>query len=325
MDFIAELQGRLLEYYDPVAAKEIADIVTLVMQKYDVVPKQRGLITYESNDINLVEKFFVAKITEGLSQRTLKYYRIVLQKALPSFNKHIGDITTNDIRSYLVAMKLRGCSECTQNNDRRVLSSFFEFLRKEGDIERNPVSTIAKIREPKKVKKPLTELQLEKLRLHAGIREKAILEFLYSTGCRVSEMCNLNRNDIDFENARVIVFGKGKKYRTVFLTARCVLYLKEYLTKREDEEAPLFVSKQRPHARLGKGSIEKLLRELGKDCGIEKVHPHRFRRTCATMALHRGMPIDQVRLMLGHEKIDTTTIYAEESIDVVEQSHRKYL
>lgn len=325
MDFITELETQLLEYYKPSEAKNIADIATIVLQRYEVQPKQQGLIKYESNDIEYMQNFFVAKVTEGLSERTLRYYKYILGNALPTFNKHLVDITTNDIRAYLVRRKLKGCSETTQNNERRVLSTFFEFLRNEGKIDKNPVSRIAKIKEPKKIKKPLNDMQLETLKLKAGLREKAIIEFLYSTGCRVSEMCNLDRNDIDFERGEAIVYGKGKKYRTVFLTSKSILYLKEYLSQRQDNEPPLFVGKQKPHKRLAKGRVEQLLRELGRKCGIDKVHPHRLRRTCATMALHRGMPIDQVRLMLGHERIDTTTIYAEESIEVVKQSHAKYL
>ena len=325
MDFIDDIKAILLEHYKPAEVGTITDLVTVVLQHYDVQPKQTGLVVYEQSDVELVQKFFVAKVTQGLAERTLARYRECLKTVLPSMNKHIKDITTNDIRAHLVKMKLRGCSERTMNNDRLVLSSFFGFLMKEGEITANPVARIAKIKEPRKLKKPLTELQLETLKLNAGIREKAIIEFLYSTGCRVAEMVGLDLSDVDLEKGEAVVLGKGKKYRTVFLTPKCVLYIKNYLSTRTDNEPPLFVGKQKPHGRLNISSVGTLLRELGRKCGIEKVHPHRFRRTCATMALHRGMPIDQVRLMLGHESIETTTIYAEESMDVVKQSHAKYL
>lgn len=325
MDFIDDFKAILLEHYKPAEVGNITDLVTVVLQHYDVQPKQTGLVVYEQSDVELVQKFFVAKVTQGLAERTLARYRECLKTVLPSMNKHIKDITTNDIRAHLVKMKLRGCSERTMNNDRLVLSSFFGFLLKEGEITTNPVARIAKIKEPKKLKKPLTELQLETLKLNAGIREKAIIEFLYSTGCRVAEMVGLDLSDVDLEKGEAVVFGKGKKYRTVFLTPKCVLYIKNYLSTRTDKEPPLFVGQLKPHGRLNISSVGALLRDLGRKCGIEKVHPHRFRRTCATMALHRGMPIDQVRLMLGHESIETTTIYAEESMDVVKQSHAKYM
>ena len=325
MDFIDDFKAILLEHYKPAEVGTIADLATVVLQHYDVQPKQTGLVVYEQSDVELVQKFFVAKVTQGLAERTLARYRECLKTVLPSMNKHIKDITTNDIRAHLVKMKLRGCSERTMNNDRLVLSSFFGFLLKEGEITANPLARIAKIKEPRKLKKPLTELQLETLKLNAGIREKAIIEFLYSTGCRVSEMVGLDLSDVDLENGEAVVLGKGKKYRTVFLTPKCVLYIKNYLSTRTDKEPPLFVGQLKPHGRLNISSVGALLRDLGRKCGIEKVLPHRFRRTCATMALHRGMPIDQVRLMLGHESIETTTIYAEESMDVVKQSHNKYL
>ena len=325
MDFIEDFKAILLEHYKPDEVGTITDLVTVVLQNYYVQPKQTGLVVYEQSDVELLNKFFVAKLTQGLAERTLARYRDCLKTVLFSMNKHIRDITTNDIRAHLVKMKLRGCSERTMNNDRLVLSSFFGFLVKEGEITANPVARIEKIKEPKKLKKPLTELQLETLKLNAGIREKAIIEFLYSTGCRVAEMVGLDLSDVDLEKGEAVVLGKGKKYRTVFLTPKSVLYIKNYLSTRTDKEPPLFVSQQKPHGRLSANSVGALLRDLGRKCGIEKVHPHRFRRTCATMALHRGMPIDQVRLMLGHESIETTTIYAEESMDVVKQSHAKYM
>lgn len=325
MDFITDIKAPLLERFSPEQVNDIVDIITLSLMRYDVEPKSTALVEYKTDDFELVQKFFVAKATEGLTQNTLRYYKYVLQKALKTFNKHIKDITTNDVRAYIVSMKFRGNTERTQNNERRVLSSFFKFLLAEGEITTNPMQRIDKIKEPKKIKKPLTELQLETLKLNAGIREKAIIEFLYSTGCRVAEMVGLDLSDVDLETGEAVVLGKGKKYRTVFLTPKCVLYIKNYLSTRTDKEPPLFVGQQKPHGRLNTSSVGALLRKLGRKCGIEKVHPHRFRRTCATMALHRGMPIDQVRLMLGHESIETTTIYAEESMDVVKQSHNKYL
>ena len=335
MDFITDIKSPLMEVFSAEQVNQIVDIITVALVRYDVEPKSFALVEYRADDIELLQKFFVAKATEGLTQNTLRYYRTILEKALKTINKHIEDITTNDIRAYIVTIKFSGCSECTQTNERRVLSSFFTFLLAEGEITFNPMLRVNKIKESKKLKKPLSEEELETLRMHAkSLRDRAIIEFLYSTGCRVSEMCALDIKDVNFEKGEVVVFGKGKKYREAYLTPRCVLYLKEYLNKRTDNLPYLFTNlsperlnrhKHIPIGRLGVDLVEQMLRRLGRRLGIENVHPHRFRRTCATMALHRGMPIDQVRLMLGHENLTTTTIYAEESSDVVKQSHQKYL
>lgn len=335
MDFITDIKGPLMEIFSVEQVNQIVDIISLALVRYDVEPKSFALVEYKGDDLELLQKFFVVKATEGLTQRTLRYYKTILDKALKNINKHIKDITTNDVRAYIVSLKIRGCSERTQNNERRVLSSFFNFLLAEGEITFNPMLRVNKIKESKKLKKPLSEVELETLRMHAkNLRDRAIIEFLYSTGCRVSEMCSLDLKDVDLERGEVVVFGKGKKYRTAYLTPRCVLYLKEYLNKRKDNLPYLFTNlspeylkrhKHIPIGRLRVSLVEQMLRKLGRKLGIEDVHPHRFRRTCATMALHRGMPIDQVRLMLGHENLQTTTIYAEESSEVVKQSHQKYL
>lgn len=335
MDFITDIKGPLMEIFSTEQVNNIVDIITTTLVRYDVEPKSFALVEYKADDIEMVQKFFVAKATEGLTQKSLSYYKTILGKALKTFNKHIKDITTNDVRAYIVSLKLSGCNECTQNNERRVLSSFFKFLLAEGEITSNPMLRVNKIKESKKLKKALSEMELESLRINAkSLRDKAIIEFLYSTGCRVSEMCALDIKDVDLEKGEVVVFGKGKKYRTAYLTPRCTLYLQEYLNKRTDNLPYLFTNispeqlerhKLIPLGRLRAGLVEQMLRKLGRRLGIENVHPHRFRRTCATMALHRGMPIDQVRLMLGHENLQTTTIYAEESSEVVKQSHQKYL
>lgn len=289
MDFITDIKGPLLERFSPEQVNDIVDIITLALVRYDVEPKSTALVEYKADDFELVQKFFVAKATEGLTQNTLRYYKTVLQKALKTFNKHIKDITTNDVRAYIVSMKFRGNTERTQNNERRVLSSFFKFLLAEGEITTNPMLRINKIKEPKKLKKPLSEVELETLRIHArSLRDRAIIEFLYSTGCRVSEMCALDIKDVDFEKGEVVVFGKGKKYRTAYLTPRCALYLKEYLNKRIDNLPYLFTNlsperlkmhKHIPIDRLSTSLVEQTLRKLGRRLGIDNVHPHRFRRT----------------------------------------------
>ena len=217
---------------------------------------------------------------------------------------------------------------------RRSLNSFFGWITKEELISKNPMLRIASIRETKKVRQPFTEEELERLRQSAGsARNKCIVEFLYSTGCRVSEMCGINRDDLNFTDSQVLVLGKGKKYRMVYFSARCKVLLQEYLGQRQDSESALFVSdyegfrskKEAPVGRLSMSGVEDMIRKIGKRAGIKDVHPHRFRRTAATLALKRGMRITDVQRMLGHSDIKTTTIYAITSDEEVKREHEKYI
>ncbi len=266
----------------------------------------------------------------------MSYYRTLLSAFLKKTGKHINEITTDDIRIYLAMKKLEKLSDNSLNNIRRTLSSFFSWTTEENITSRNPTLRIKGIRQTKRLKKPLNEDEMEILRHGAKTkRDKAIIEFLFSTGCRVSEMVNINRNDIDLLNGQVDVLGKGRKYRTVYLSSRCKISLEEYLRERNDTLEALFISdysgmknevffKKDIH-RISRGAVEIMLRNLGRRVGIENVHPHRFRRTAATLALKRGMPIEQVQKMLGHESINTTTIYAQSSNDEIKTSHEKYI
>lgn len=246
---------------------------------------------------------------------------------LQCINKPIKEITEADLFMYIsMYQKKRSVSNAYLDNIRLVFSSFFGWLNNKGYIPKNPAAGLDPIKTEKRIKKPLSDTELEKLRRKCKIeRDLALLEFLYSTGVRVSELVALNRQDIDFNNMDVIVYGKGAKERETYLTAASCMHLKEYLDSRLDNNEALFVSLRSPHERLTVSGVEEILRRLGRQTGIEKVHPHRFRRTMATNILNKGMPIEEVKEILGHVKLDTTMIYCQVSRENVRHSHRKYM
>lgn len=276
---------------------------------------------------NFLNMFLASKDIEGCSSRTLKYYQDILSKFIKYIDKSIKDITTDDIRIYFSFYKENStCNAVTMDNIRRVFSSFFAWLEDEDYILKSPVRRIHRVKTATVVKETLTDENIEKLRdgcLH--IRELVIIELLISTGIRIGELVNLNITDIDFEDRSCIVLGKGNKQREVYFDARTKIHLKQYLNTRTDNEEALFVSKIKPYHRMTISAIESIIRNLGKNMNIKKVHPHKFRRTMATMAIDKGMPIEQVQKLLGHTKIDTTMHYAMVNQANVKFSHRKYM
>lgn len=236
-------------------------------------------------------------------------------------------MTTNDIRSYLSEYQTkRNLSKVTVDNLRRIFSSFFAWLEDEDYIPKSPVRRIHKVRCESLVKEVLTDENLETLRDNCDeIRDLAMIDLLSSTGIRVGELVKLNRSDIDFQERQCVVFGKGSKQREVYFNARAKLHLRQYLESRSDDNPALFVSLSSPHTRLTIGGVEVRLRKLGQKLSIHKVHPHKFRRTMATMAIEKGMPIEQVQRLLGHVRIDTTLHYAMVNQTNVKIAHRKYL
>ena len=280
----------------------------------------------KSND-EMLESFLAAKRVEGCSEKSLKYYRSTIQNMLKTANKTVKHMTTDDLRQYLADYQRNSkATKVTIDNIRRILSSFFSWLEDENHILKSPVRRIRKVKSGQTVKETYTDEALELMRDHcASIRDLAIIDLLASTGMRVGEMVRLNRDDIDFENRECIVFGKGEKERPVYFDARAKIHIQSYLARRTDDNPALFVSLIKPHNRLEISGVEIRLRELGRHLNIPKVHPHKFRRTLATRAIDKGMPIEQVQQLLGHQKIDTTLQYAMVSQNNVKLAHRKYI
>lgn len=288
-----------------------------------ITEKEKG----QDNSNDLLELFLFTKRLEGRSDRTLKYYKNTVLNMMKSVQKPVTAITTDDLRQYLADYQKRP-TVCKQSVDniRRNLSSFFNWLEDENYILKSPVKRIHKIKSPVVVKEAYSDDEIEKLRYECKeIRDLALVDFLLSTGMRVGELVLLNRSDIDFVERECVVLGKGDKERVVYFDAKAKLHLQEYLSTRTDSNPALFVGTRAPYNRLSIGGVEVMIRRLGKITGIEKCHPHKFRRTMATVAIDKGMPIEQVQKLLGHEKIDTTLRYALVKQSNVKSAHRKYI
>ena len=280
-----------------------------------------------SGNSELIDIFLSAKRVEGCSDKSMHYYRSTLNNAIRKIGKNIRHITTDDLRSYLNDYQLTsGATKVTVDNIRRILSSFFSWLEGEDYIVKSPVRRIHKVKVGKTVKETYSDEALEQMRDHCeGIRDLALIDLLASTGMRVGELVKLNRNDIDFENRECIVTGKGDKQRRVYFDARTKIHLQRYFAERIDDNPALFVSLLAPYDRLQISGVEIRLRRLGRELNIPKVHPHKFRRTLATMAIDKGMPIEQVQHLLGHQSLDTTLQYAMVNQTNVKMSHRKFI
>lgn len=285
-----------------------------------------NLIQGKSN-LTLKEEFLSAKQVEGCSERSVNYYSSTLDNLINALEKPFNQIETEDLRIYLSEyQKKNDASKQTIDNIRRILSSFFTWLEDEDYILKSPVRRIHKIKTMKQVKETYSDEALEKLRDNCKtIRDLALIDMLASTGMRVGELVKLNRVDVDFVNRECVVLGKGSKERVVYFDARTKLHLQNYLNSRTDDNEALFVSLLEPHNRLEIAGVEIMLRKLGRSLEINKVHPHKFRRTLATRAIDKGMPIEQVQKLLGHQKIDTTMEYAIVDQQNVKNSHKKYL
>lgn len=276
---------------------------------------------------HLIELFIAAKKIEGCSDNTLKYYSNTLLRMLDSINKDITLINTNDLRFYLSSYQnSRHTSKTTLDNIRRIMSSFFSWLEDEDYIIKSPVRRIHKVKTTQNVKETLSDEHLELLRDHcSNSRDLAMIDLLISTGIRVGELVKLNRNDINFEERECIVLGKGDKERKVYFDAKSKIHLLQYLSTRTDNNPALFVSRNAPFKRLSIAGVEKALSKLGHISKVQHVHPHKFRRTMATMAIEKGMPIEQVQKLLGHTKIDTTLHYTVVNQVGVKLAHRKFV
>jgi len=273
-----------------------------------------------------LEMFLSSKQLEGLSQESLKYYRLVLGWMCDDIKKSVLEITTDDLRTWLATyQKRKEPSKVTLNNMRRVLSSFFGWMENEDYISKSPVRRIHNIKTDKVIKKTLTDNMIEKLKnTCTNKRDIAIIDFFASAGVRIGELVRLNRDDINFTEKECVVFGKGNKERIVYFDTLTSESLNTYLMCRADDNPALFVTHHKPYRRLGKGAIETMLRDLGKLNNIEKVHPHKFRRTLATTAAEKGMPIEQIQCLLGHVNINTTMNYVNVNQANVKNSYRKF-
>lgn len=294
----------------------------LVQRLYE--DKQR---TSSLTNEDYLKKFIEAKSIEGCSERTLKYYESTIREMFNFVDKPVRYITTEDIRDYLInCQNNNACGKVTIDNKRRNVSSFFSWLEEEDYIIKNPVRRIHKIRTGTTVKETFSDENIEVLRDNcSNNRDIAMLDFLFSTGVRVGELVNLDINDIDFEQRECIVYGKGNKERRVYFDAKTKIHLKRYLNERTDDNPALFVSLNAPYDRLQISGVEIRVRELGKQSGVNKVHPHKFRRSMATKAIDKGMPVEQLQKLLGHSQIDTTMRYAMVNQNNVKNSHRKYI
>lgn len=276
---------------------------------------------------DLVKLFLAAKRVEGCSEKTVKYYDSTIRNAVEKIDKDIVKITTDDLRIYLDEYQTENrISKVTVDNIRRILSSFFSWLEDEDYVIKSPVRRIHKVKTCKTVKETYTDEDLEMMRDECdGIRDLAIIDLLASTGMRVGELVKLDKKDVDFQNRECIVLGKGNKQRKVYFDARTKLHLQKYINTRTDDNEALFVSLQKPYNRLQISGVEIRLRELGNKLKINRVHPHKFRRTLATSAIDKGMPIEQVQQLLGDQSIDTTLQYSMVNQNNVKESHRKFI
>ena len=281
----------------------------------------------QNTNEKFINSFLSAKEIEGCSQRTISYYKENIQRLISKLEKPIKGITTEDIRNYLSEYKeINNCGSVTIDNIRRVFSSFFAWLEDEDYIIKSPVRRIHKVKTASIIKETFTDENIEKMRDECkNIRNLAIIELLISTGMRVGELVNLNIDDLNLEDRSCVVQGKGNKQREVYFDARTKIHLMQYLNIRKDNNKALFVSRNKPHQRLSISGIELIVRTIGVKTDISRVHPHKFRRTLATMAIDKGMPIEQVQKLLGHVKIETTMHYAMVNQNNVKISHRKYI
>jgi len=330
-EVVRTIIDSLSEHFDDSQLRTIENTLHLNLRDCDLIRKneETALTTDINPDARAFQMFFVAKKIEGLSKKSLEYYTIILRQFFCVINKPLATITTDDVR-YFIATK-QSLSLTSVNNMRHVLLSFFTWLCNEEYIQKNPVLKIKNIKQPKILKRPFSQTEIEELRDACNnLRDRAIIEVLLSTGMRCGELSNANITDIDFSTGEILVTGKGNKQRICYLNASAKKRLKDYLESRKDSYAAIFTSladkgKTINGNRLQNGGILNITKSIGNAAGVNNVHPHRFRRTAATMALQRGMPVEQVRIMLGHEKIETTTRYAITADETVKQSHAKFM
>jgi site-specific recombinase XerD len=323
---ITEIQNKMARTLSSAQLDELQSVLKCVFRNVDITEKPADISDSKTN-AELLTNFISAKRIEGCSEKSLTYYQNTVNRMFETTAKPIREITTDDLRNFLSDFqKERNSSKVTIDNMRRILSSFFGWLEDEDYILKSPVRRIHKVKTDKVIKDTFTDEGLEQLRDACDkARDLAMIDLLASTGMRVGELVNLNCDDVNFNERECIVFGKGNSERVVYFDARTKIHLTNYLESRTDSEPALFVSFAAPFNRLQIGGVETRLREIGEKAEIQKVHPHKFRRTLATRAIDKGMPIEQVQRLLGHVKIDTTMHYAQVNQANVKNSHRKLI
>ena len=321
-ELITEVMQQMLLYLDNAQLKQLKQVMEQTLFHYEVTGAK--VKPEEDNSNGLIAMFIAAKRIEGCSEKTLKYYRTTIDAMVSSLGKSVRHILTEDLLTSLTEYQSKNqSSRVTIDNIRRILSSFFSWLEDEDYIVKSPVRRIHKVKTASSIKETYSDEELERMRDNCEeLRDLAMIDMLASTGMRVGEMVLLNRDDINFAERECVVFGKGDKERIVYFDARAKLHLQEYLDSRTDENPALFVTLRSPHERM---QIEHRLREMGRRLNIQKVHPHKFRRTLATMAIDKGMPIEQLQRLLGHQRIDTTLQYAMVKQSNVKAAHKKYI
>ena len=321
---IKEIEQKMASILNNEQKEKLKEVLLYTFYNIEVTSIKDELV---EDTTDYAKMFIAAKRIEGCSERTLNYYETTIKTMVDKLSKKVNSIETEDLRNYLSEYQAKNnCSKVTIDNVRRILSSFFAWLEDEDYIMKSPVRRIHKVKATQTVKETYTDEELEEMRdACVEIRDLAMVDFLASTGVRVGELVNLDRVDIDMQERSCVVLGKGGKEREVYFDARTKIHLQNYLNTRTDNNPALFVSLLRPYNRLKISGVEIRLRELGKKINIKKIHPHKFRRTMATKAIDKGMPIEQVQVLLGHRKIDTTLQYAMVNQNNVRNSHKKFI
>ena len=319
-----EIEQKMASILNNEQKEKLKEVLLYTFYNIEVTSIKDELV---EDNTDYAKMFIAAKRIEGCSERTLNYYETTIKTMVEKLSKKINSIETEDLRNYLSEYQAKNnCSKVTIDNVRRILSSFFAWLEDEDYIMKSPVRRIHKVKATQTVKETYTDEELEEMRdACVEIRDLAMVDFLASTGVRVGELVNLDRVDIDMQERSCVVLGKGGKEREVYFDARTKIHLQNYLNTRTDNNSALFVSLLRPYDRLKISGVEIRLRELGKRINIKKIHPHKFRRTMATKAIDKGMPIEQVQVLLGHRKIDTTLQYAMVNQNNVRNSHKRFI
>lgn len=321
---IKEIEQKMASILNNEQKEKLKEVLLYIFYNIEVTSIKDELV---EDTTDYTKMFIAAKRIEGCSERTLNYYETTIRVMIEKLSKKINSIETEDLRNYLSEYQAKNnCSKVTIDNVRRILSSFFAWLEDEDYIMKSPVRRIHKVKATQTVKETYTDEELEEMRdACVEIRDLAMVDFLSSTGVRVGELVNLDRVDIDMQERSCVVLGKGGKEREVYFDARTKIHLQNYLNSRIDNNPALFVSLLKPYDRLKISGVEIRLRELGKRINIKKIHPHKFRRTMATKAIDKGMPIEQVQVLLGHRKVDTTLQYAMVNQNNVRNSHKKFI